>query len=173
MLETLVDEKVRQPYVEIIDAENRKVVTVIEVLSPDNKTPRATGLKSFRRKRSAVVKSRAHWVEIDLLRRGTSLALRERIEPHQYFVHVSPVKLRPQGWVWPIALPQRLPVILIPLRAKDDNLPFDLQLVLDAAYDHAGYARGIDCTKEPVPPLDPDLSEWADGLLREKGLRRD
>jgi hypothetical protein len=34
-----------------------------------------------------------------------------------------------------------------------------------------GYAHGIDSTKEPVPPLDPEWTEWADRLLREKGLR--
>ena len=48
------------------------------------------------------MRSRAHWVEIDLLRRGVSLPLRKRIRPHEYFVHVSPVQLRrPVGWVWP------------------------------------------------------------------------
>ncbi len=57
VLQTLIDEKIRQNYVEIIDADNRKVVTVIEVLSPDNKVSRAQGLKSFRIKRNAIMKS--------------------------------------------------------------------------------------------------------------------
>lgn len=48
VIETLINEEVRQPYVEIIHVEDRKVITVIEVLSPDNKSARAQGLKSFR-----------------------------------------------------------------------------------------------------------------------------
>jgi hypothetical protein len=172
VLQTLLDEEIREPYLEIIDAGSRKVVTVIEVLSPTNKFSRSQGLKSFRQKRTAIMKSRSHWVEIDLLRRGVSLALRKRIQPHEYFVQVSPVQVRTRGWVWPIQLSQRLPVIRIPLRRGDDDVRLDLQAVLDTAYDHAGYARVIDYTKVPVPSLKPPWALWSDRLLREKGLRR-
>jgi hypothetical protein len=171
VIDTLLDEEIREPYVEIVDVEKRKVVTVIEVLSPDNKVARSQGLKSFRQKRNAVMKSRSNWVEIDLLRRGASLALRKRIRPHDYFVHVSPTDRRPLGLVWPIRLTQRLPRVSIPLGARDNDVPLDLQAVLDAAYDRADYSRGVDYTKEPVPPLGPQWAEWADHLLREKGLR--
>jgi hypothetical protein len=173
VLETLTHEEIRQPYVEIIHVDNRKVITVIEVLSPDNKSARARGLKSFRQKRDTVMRSRSHWVEIDLLRRGVSLALRKRIRPHEYFVHISPVELRPEGRVWPIRLSQRLPVIPIPLQSRDDDSPLNLQAVLDSAYDRARYDRVIDYTKEPDPPLSKEWRDWADRLLREKGLRPD
>jgi Protein of unknown function (DUF4058) len=171
VLETLLDEEIHEPYLEIIDAESRKVVTVIEVLSPTNKFSRSQGLKSFRRKRNTIMKSRSHWVEIDLLRRGVSLELRKRIRPHEYFVHVSPVHLRTSGWVWPIRLSQRLPVVRIPLRRGDDDARLDLQAVLDTAYDRAGYGRVIDYTKEPIPSLKPPWAEWSDRWLREKGVR--
>jgi hypothetical protein len=171
VLETLINDEIRQPYLEIINLENRKVITVIEVLSPDNKYARAQGLKSFRQKRNAIMRSRSHWVEIDLLRGGVSLALRKHIRPHEYFVHVSPVQLRPQGRVWPIRLSQRLPVIPIPLQPGDDDHPLDLQAVLDSAYDRARYDRVTDYTMQPVPPLGKEWRGWADRLLREKGLR--
>jgi Protein of unknown function (DUF4058) len=171
VLETLLDEDIREPSLEIIDSESRKVVTVIELLSPAKKFSRLQGLKSFRQKRNTIMKSRSHWVEIDLLRRGVSLALRKRIRPHEYFVHVSPVHLRTRGWVWPIRLSQRLPVVRIPLRRADDDFELDLQAVLDTAYDRAGYRRVIDYTKEPFPSLKPLWAEWSDRWLREKGLR--
>ena len=106
----LVDGEIREHFLEIIDIQDRQVVTVIEILSPDNKVSRSQGLESFRKKRMAIMKSRSHWVEIDLLRRGVSLALRKRIRPHEYFVHISPTWLRPNGHVWPIRLSQQLPV---------------------------------------------------------------
>lgn len=171
VLETLVDEKIREAYIEVVDPERNKVVTVIEILSPDNKVARSHGLKSFGTKRSQVMRSPSHWVEIDLLRRGVSLPLRKRIRAHEYLVHVSPTHRRPQGLVWPIRLSQRLPVIPIPLRTGDDDALLDLQAVLNTAYDHAGYDADIDYTKEPVPPLCPQWAEWSDRWLREKGLR--
>ncbi len=172
VVETLLDEEIREPYVEVVNVENHKVVTIIEVLSPDNKVSRAQGYESFRLKRETIIKSGSHWVEIDLLRNGVSLVVRERIHAHDYFVHISPVRLRAkrQGLVWPIRLSQKLPVIRIPLRGNE-NTPLDLQAVLDTAYDHAGYRRAIDYTKEPVPPLRKEWKAWADQLLREKGLR--
>jgi hypothetical protein len=108
---------------------------------------------------------------IDVLRRGVSLPLRKRIRPHDYLVHVSPTNRRPEGLVWPIRLSQQLPVISIPLRPGDDDARLDLQAVLDTAYDHARYDTDIDYTKEPVPPLSPEWSEWSNQWLREKGFR--
>jgi hypothetical protein len=91
IIEAFIEEMIKEHFLEIIDAENRRVVTVIEILSPDNKVSRSQGLRSFRKKRLSVMNSTSHWVEIDFLRKGVSLELRKRIRPHDYFVHVSPV----------------------------------------------------------------------------------
>jgi len=146
-------------------------VTVIEVLSPAETVSRSQGLKRFRRKRDTIMRSSSHWVEIDLLRRGVSLALRKCIRPHEYFAHISPVRLRPEGLVWPIRLSQRLPVIQIPLRAAE-NTPLDLQAVLETASDRGDNETEIDSTKEPEPPLSKEWRQWADCLLREQAQRR-
>jgi Protein of unknown function (DUF4058) len=168
---TLLDEEIRENYLEVIDDFNRQVVTVIEVLSPSNKVPGASGRKSFDEKRSEILQSSSHWVEIDLLREGVSLALRKRIPPHDYFVLVSPVSRRPESLVWAIGLSQRLPVVSIPLLPEHEQAPLDLQEVIGTAYDHAGYDSEIDYTAEPTPPLDHKWTEWAHRLLQEKGLR--
>jgi hypothetical protein len=167
----LLEEEIHESYLEVIDVSDRSVVSVIEVLSPSNKVVAADGLESFQKKRNQVMRSPAHWVEIDLLRAGVSLTLDEKIPDHEYLVHVSPVERRRNGVLWPIRLSQRLPVIRIPLRPKDGDTPLDLQAVLDTAYDRAGFDLDIDYKKEPVPPLSKKWKEWADRLLREKGLR--
>jgi hypothetical protein len=89
-----------------------------------------------------------------------------------YFVHVSRVERRPSGKVWPIRLPQRLPVIPIPLRAPDPDAKLDLQQVLTTVYDRSSYDLTIDYGIEPMPPLPRDDARWADRLLQDKGLRR-
>ena len=62
-------------------------------------------------------------------------------------------------------------MIPIPLRAGDDDAPLDLQAVLNTAYDHAGYNRVIDYTKEPVPPLKPEWRRMVRPIAAQKGLR--
>ena len=113
----------------------------------------------------------SHWVEIDLLRKGLPLVAREVLPKGEYFVHLSRVNRRPKGEVWPIRLPQRLPVIAIPLRPGDPDGNLDLQQVLDTAYDRAAYDLEIDYRIEPDPPLAPDETSWAHELLVSKGLR--
>jgi hypothetical protein len=168
---TLIDDEIREPYLQIIDAADRSVVTVIEVLSPTNKVAGADGLESFLEKRDQIMKSPTHWVEIDLLRSGVSPVVPVIVPEHEYLVHVSPADHRPRGMLWPIRLSQPLPVIRIPLRPKDDDTALDLQAVLDTAYDRAAYDTEIDYTKEPIPRLGKKWKGWADRLLREKGLR--
>ena len=46
---TLIEDEMREIRVEIIDAALKQVVTVIDVLSPTNKTPGARGQESYRR----------------------------------------------------------------------------------------------------------------------------
>jgi hypothetical protein len=168
---TLIDDEIHEAYLEVVDASDRSVVTVIEVLSPTNKVPGADGLESFLEKRNQIMKSSTHWVELDLLRSGVSPILPVIVPEHEYLIHVSAVDRRPRGMLWPIRLSQRLPVVRIPLRSEDGDTPLDLQAVLDSVYDRAGYDTEIDYKKEPVPRLGKKWKDWADRLLREKGLR--
>ena len=163
VLVTLLDEEIREARVEIIDANTRNIVTVIEVISPSNKIPGSAGRKSFVEKRLEIMRSSIHWVEIDLLRGTTSLDafVQNRLEPHDYYVHVSPVELRPKGRIWPIQLEQQLPIIGIPLRTPDADVPLDLQSVLTTAYERAAYDATIDYTREPVPSLSKPKAKWA------------
>ena len=157
--------------VELWALDTRELVTVIEILSPSNKVTGSEGRKSFLAKRREVTSSPVHWVEIDLLRRGVTLDLRKRLDPHEYFVHVSPVELRPKGRVWPIRIRDRLPAVAIPLRAPDPDTPLDLQQALDLVYDRGAYEVKLDYMKEADPPLPPDLARWANKLLKQKKLR--
>jgi hypothetical protein len=161
----------REGYLTIRDRADRSVVTVIEVLSPANKAS-GPGLASFTAKREEVMASDASLVEIDLLREGLRCTPSKWTEtPHHYEVHVSRATARPRGLVWPIRLNQRLPLVPIPLRGDDPDVPLDLRAALDLAYDRARYDLELDYRSAPEPPLDDEWSAWADAVLRAKGLR--
>jgi hypothetical protein len=168
---TLLDEEIREPRIEIIDRDQRSVVTVIEIISPTNKVRGSRGRANYEEKRHEVMRSPSHWVEIDLLRGGSPITARELLPPHDYLVHVSRVSRRPRGLVWPIPLDRRLPVISVPLRGNDPDARLDLQAVLNTAYDRAAYDLQLDYRAEPRPPLRPEQADWAAALLRDKGLR--
>ncbi len=170
VLVTLLDDEIHEDRIEIRDREKHDVVTVMEVLSPSNKVPNSRGRGSYQNKRVDVMNSPSHWLEIDLLRSGYPSVPRLG-PPYDYVVHLSRADRRPKGFVWRIFLPRRLPIIAVPLKAGDADVPLDLQTVIDQAYFRAGYDRTINYQKPPRIPLSDEYSKWADELLRSKGLR--
>jgi hypothetical protein len=170
ILTTLIEDEIHEARLEIIDRSQRSVVTVIEILSPSNKVAGSRGRASYEQKRKEVMYSPSHFVEIDLLRDGVPIHTRELLPEADYYVHVSRHGRRPQGAVWPILLPQKLPPITIPLRPEDPDAVLDLQAVLATVYDRAAYDLEIDYRQELVPPLRAHYAEWANRLLAEKGM---
>lgn len=171
VLTTLIEDEIHEARLEIIDSNRQVVVTVIEILSPTNKIVGSRGRASYEQKRREVMTSSTHLVEIDLLRDGDHLHCRELLPEADYYVHVSRRGDRPRGTVWPIQLPQRLPVISIPLNSEDPDVGLDLQSVLNTAYDRAAYDLAVDYRIDPVPPLTGPLIEWANALLCSQGKR--
>jgi hypothetical protein len=169
------DEPVRQGYIEIIDIKSgRRVVTVIEVLSPSNKFP-GPGRDLYIKKQEELRAGNVSLVELDLLRSGTKVlsAPFELIPDGHRTPYAACVR---RGWkplefeYYRIPLRERLPAIAIPLRQTDRDVPVDLQALLDQCYQAAEY-DDIDYREEPDPPLKPDDAQWADSLLREQGRR--
>ena len=174
VLATMRVDEIREAYLTILDRVSLgRWSTVIEVLSPANKAVGSEGYLNFKQKRQQWILSTSHWVEIDLLRaREPGPSTREPLPPHEYLVHVSRVDQRPKGLFWPIRLSQKLPVIRIPLRPEDPDATLDLQAVLSTAYDRAGYDLSVDYTREPDAAAGrANGPDWADGLLKAKGLR--
>jgi hypothetical protein len=167
----LLDEEMKEARLEIKHLETGALVTVIEVLSPSNKVRGARGRESFMAKRRETLASDVHWVEIDLLRGGVPSVARRALKRSDYRILVSRADQRAQARYWPIDLRQPLPVIGIPLRAPDADVPLDMGAILRAAYDHGAYDLSIDYRHAPEPPLRAKDTSWAKRLLRESGLR--
>jgi hypothetical protein len=168
---TLLEEEIHEARLEIVDRKDRKLVTVLEVLSPTNKIAGSRGRASYLEKRQEVMNSSVHWVEIDLLRTGAPIIPRAMVPLGDYFVHVSRADRRPKGHLWPILMTEHLPVIKVPLKAKGEDVILDLQRVLDTAYDRGAYNRDIDYRKGPAVRLPKKYAAWARKLVRSKGLR--
>jgi hypothetical protein len=161
-------------YIQIIDTKTgNRVVTAIEFLSVANKATKA-GREQYRQKQLAMLDGGVNLVEIDLLRRGAwVLAVeRRRSKAYRQSYHVCVVRAarQHQAELYPIPLRSPLPSIRIPLRSRDADVRLELQPLVDTTYINGGY-EDIDYTRDPQPPLEGPDTDWADRLLREKGLR--
>ncbi|MFO0810157.1 MAG: DUF4058 family protein [Gemmataceae bacterium] len=164
--------EINESFIEIVDVQSdRRVVTVIELLSPTNKYA-GPGRDAYRTKQAEVRASAAHLVEIDLLRFGPSaIACPERVArsvgDYDYVVCVNRAEdVRTSFDVYPIMLRQRLPVVGIPLANGDADARLDLQAVMDHSYDDGDYAELIRYDRPCRPPLPPEDQAWADELIR-------
>lgn len=169
-------EPVTEPYLEIIDRESgNRVITVLEFLSPSNKSP-GSNREQYLRKQHEICSSDANLVEIDLNRFGThTLAFmlinvgREVRTP--YMACVRRATRRGIAEVYPMPLWKRLPIIKIPLRPDDADVPLDLQTLVEQCYRNGGYEGTLNYAADPDPPLSGADEEWAEKRLLELGLR--
>ena len=60
--------------------------------------------------------------------------------------------------------------LLVELHPTDPDVVLELQPLIDQCYRRA-YEGAFDYNREPEPPLSGADAEWADRLLREKGVR--
>jgi hypothetical protein len=169
------DEPVRQGFIEILDIKSgRRVVTVIELLSPSNKRP-GPGRRLYLKKQAELRDGGVSLVEINLNRTGRHVLTLpfDQIPSGHRSPYAACVR---RGWspgeveYYPIPIRERLPAIRIPLRRDDPDVVLDLQALVDHCYEAAGY-DDIDYGEDPDPPLRPHDARWADALLRERGLR--
>lgn len=152
-------------YLRIIDRQSRRVVTVIELLSPSNKEP-GEDREAYLAKRNEYLATGTNLVEMDLLRQGIRLPMGEPgPPPADYYVLVSPAAAFPQAGVWPFAVRDPLPAVPIPLDAGETPLLLALKPCFDRAYEEAPYQRELDYNAPPQPPLPEPDAAWARELL--------
>ena len=157
---------------EIIDRADRTVVTVVEVVRLGNKVRGAAGRRAFVEKRREVAASPAHWLEIDLLRAGTRTVNPAGVPVSDYLIYLDRAStIGRSRFAWPVNLDQPLPVVAVPLRGLDADVPLDLKIAMQTIYDRAGYDLEIDYSRDATPPLTEPQSAWADAMLREKNMR--
>jgi hypothetical protein len=151
------------PTVEIRDRISEVLVTAIEILSPVNK--REPGFSEYQEKRERLRNASVHILEIDFLRQGRRSVQEAELPQAPYFVFLTRAG-KGRIEVWPIALRDKLPVVPVPLRAPDKDVPLDLDACLKAIYDRAAYDLRLNYAAPPIPPLNPDDARWAETLLK-------
>ncbi len=165
-----------QRYVEIIDlSTGGRVITVIEFVSPTNKTP-GEGLERYVQKQSECRSAGVNLVEIDLTRQGRRQLLAHRwcdahLYDSTYQASIWRAAAAHRVELYPIRLADRLPALGIPLRPSDQDAVLDLQTLVDGVYAASRYDRTTDYRRSPDPPLSDEEAAWADAILKAVGKR--
>lgn len=147
-------EEVHERLLHTIDpGAGNRLVTALEVLSPENKSP-GPGRESYLEKRRELAGGGANFVEIDLLRRGVPTVnvdaeVLERPPPWHYVVVVTR-QTPPRSEIYATRLVQRLPRIGVPLAPKDADVVLDLQAVFARCWDAGPYADFLAYDQAPA-----------------------
>jgi Protein of unknown function (DUF4058) len=167
-----ISSEIKERYLEVRDIATNSVVTVIELLFPVNKRP-GKGRATYEDKRQKILESTAHLVEIDLLRAFDPMPLRQDNIPWDYRILISRSEQRPDADLYGFNLPEPIPYFPLPLKNPEESIAplappviaINLQNILEALYDRAGYEYRIDY-QQPVPPpdLSPESQAWISQL---------
>lgn len=159
-----VVERKGKPFIKVVDLERHRVITVIELLSPANKTA-GKDREAYLAKRNEYFVAQVNLVEIDLLRAGLRAPVNAALPPADYYIIVSRALDFPRAGIWPITLRDPLPVIPIPLAPQDEMVWLALQPAFTRAFEDARYDEEINYHSPPDPPLRESEAFWARELL--------
>jgi Protein of unknown function (DUF4058) len=143
--------EVKDRYLAVRETETNAVVTVIELLSPQNKRVGFVGRSAYEAKRDRILESTAHRVEIDLLRLADPMPLQHQ-PPWDDRILVSRSEDRPNADLYGFSLRERIPDFPLPLKPLGEWVSIDLQGILQGVYDRAGYDYRIDYQQSVPPP---------------------
>jgi hypothetical protein len=165
-LPLIMPEKERQSYIEIYDYPEQSLITVIELLSPTNKSQ---GREEYLIKRDAILSAEVHLVELDLLVNGQRLPTAEPLPQDDYYAFVARHECRPLCDVYHWSVRQPLPAVPIPLKSPDVDVIVELQPVFAETFARGRYERRLRYRSPPRARLSRIDREWAAALAARHG----
>ncbi len=163
-----------EQFVEIRERADGQLITLIDVVSPANKTTTA-GRAAYHATRQLILGPRAAALEIDLVTQGEPLLdfARDSLPDHDYTFTVTRANTPGKFEIYSTTVQKRLPKFKLPLAAADRDAMLDLQDVFRRAYDLGAFQKRIDYS-HPLPSAVKlsDLNRlWTDLLLKQCKLK--
>lgn len=171
---SILRETYTEEFIEIRNRTDGRLVTLVEVVSPANKTTPA-GRTAYLDKRKESLVCRAGVVEIDLVLQGkpTLTYSRDGLPEYDYAVTVTRSTAPDRYEIYTATLQKRLPKFKVPLAPDDRDALLDLQSAFSRAYDIGNFAAQIDYNGS-LPPdvmVGDNNATWMNDLLKAQKLR--
>lgn len=156
----------RKTVVKITTADGAQVLTLLEVLSPSNKS-RGAGRTAYLARRSEYLAAGVNLVEIDLLRAGDRPPVgAPQLPATDYYVVICPAERPTKALVWAFGVREAIPVVAVPFKAGLAPVALDVRACLDRAYDDGRYRDKLRYDGACDPPLRKGDGEWAEAFGR-------
>jgi Protein of unknown function (DUF4058)/Protein of unknown function (DUF2934) len=161
-----------EPYLEVRQVADDRLVTLVDVVSLANKTT-DVGRQAYLETRKMARDNGANLVEIDLLLQGKPLLIcsRDGLPNWDYAVTLMRATQPERYELYTATLQKPLPVFRLPLARHDQDAVLDLQAAFTRCFEEGGYAERIDYRREPPMPLKEADGCWLDEMLKARRLR--
>ena len=171
---SIIREEHTEEFIEVRTRTDGRLVTLVEVVSPANKTT-PTGRAAYLDKRRDTLAQRAGVVEIDLVLQGkpTLNYSREGLPEYDFAVTVTRATAPDRYEIYTSTMQKRLPKFKVPLAPDDRDALLDLQAAFNRAYDLGNFGAQIDYKGSPPPDvaLSCANAEFLDQSLKAQKLR--
>ena len=144
----------REEYIEIHQANAGGLVTLVDLVSPANKTTDA-GRRAYLHTRQQAMEAKANTVEIDLVLQGqpTLDYSRKDLPEWNYAVTVTRTAQPDRYEIYTATWEKRLPRFRVPLAGDDRDGVVDLQVAFTKAFQQGGFAGKIHYRSEAIAGL--------------------
>jgi hypothetical protein len=165
-------EEHQEDYIEIRRTGDGRLVTLVDVVSPANKTT-AGGREAYLDKRQEAKAAGASLVEIDLVLQGqpTLDYSRDGLPHWDYAVTIVRLTQPERFEIYTATLQKRLPRFRLPLAPDGPDAVLDLGTAVTSCYAEGDYFARIDYRRDPSVPLGEEERGWLDATLVSEGLR--
>jgi hypothetical protein len=139
-----------EKYIEVVHRGEKRVVTILDMVSPANKTT-AAGREAFVRTWYEAKDSGASFVEMDFVLQGRPILeySRDGLPALDYAVAVVRASQPERYEIYTSMLHKRLPHIKVPLAATERDTVLDLQAVCGRCYDLGDFGSRINYQEIP------------------------
>jgi hypothetical protein len=170
---SIIREEHHEDFIEVRQRSDSRLVTLIELVSPANKT-KQKGRGAYLDRRREAKSGGANLVEIDLVLQGqpTLDYSRDGLPEWDYAVTVTRSTQPERYEIYTTTLQKRLPRFRLPLASDDRDTVLDLHTAYTRCFDQGGFAGRIDYSRDPVTTLSAEDRQWLRELLRTQKLRQ-
>jgi hypothetical protein len=164
-----------EEFIEIRQRSDGRVITLLDMVSPTNKTT-TEGRQVYLEKRRDAKSAGANLIEIDLVLQGRPTLDYQREpqpdSPADYAITVVRASNPARPDILTGSLQKPLPArCKFPLARDDRDVVLDLQATFVRSFDQSGLGSKIDYAKDPSAPLTSEHRAWLDELLKQAKLR--
>jgi len=169
---SVIRQERHEEFIEIRQRTDGRLVTLVEVASPINKTL-PQGRAAYHETRRVARAQNASVVEIDLCLQGQPLLdySRDGLPEWDYAVTVTRCTQPERYEIYTSTLPKRLPRFKVPLAPDDRDTVLDLQATFTRAFDHGNFSARIDYTRDPGTRMSDAHRTWVGEWLKQMRLR--